>query len=280
MAGCHFNGDFAMNGFPFAATTPVSIGRVGLKARDARMLAAFYADILGLEEMKSDDGAIALGVGGRTLVEIVEDRSAEPDNPREAGLFHTAFLLPERADLARWALFARDRNMRLEGASDHLVSEALYLSDPEGNGIEIYADRAPESWARNEDGIAMATERLDFSSLLSTLADGDEGWQGAPENTVIGHVHLRVGDPKTAETWWHEAQGFDTMTRYGSQAVFLATGGYHHHIGANSWRSAGAGQRNPNRTGLSWLELKSRNATAEKEFADPWGTVVRVAPSN
>lgn len=269
-----------MSGFPFAATTPVSIGRVGLKARDAQKLAAFYSDILGLQEMDGDNGAIALGVGGRTLLEIAEDRSAEPDDPREAGLFHTAFLLPERADLARWSLFARDRNMRLEGASDHLVSEAVYLSDPEGNGIEIYADRAPESWTKTADGIAMATERLDFGSLLSTVPDGDAGWQGAPENTVIGHVHLRVGDPVTAEAWWHEAQGFDTMTRYGSQAVFLATGGYHHHIGANSWRSAGAGKRNPNRTGLSWLELKSRNATAETEFADPWGTVVRVAPSN
>ncbi|WP_025031658.1 VOC family protein [Nitratireductor aquibiodomus] len=268
-----------MSGFPFAATTPVSIGRVGLKARDAQKLAAFYSDILGLQEMDGDNGAIALGVGGHTLLEIAEDRSAEPDDPREAGLFHTAFLLPERADLARWSLFARDRNMRLEGASDHLVSEALYLSDPEGNGIEIYADRAPESWTKNEDGIAMATERLDFGSLLSTVPDGDAGWQGAPENTVIGHVHLRVGDPVTAETWWHEAQGFDTMTRYGSQAVFLATGGYHHHIGANSWRSAGAGKRNPKRTGLSWLELKSRNATAEKEFADPWGTVIRVSPT-
>ncbi|WP_292895197.1 VOC family protein [Nitratireductor sp.] len=269
-----------MDGFPFAATTPVSIGRVGLRARDARALAAFYADILGFQEMESNDGAIALGAGGRTLLEIAEDRFAEPDNPREAGLFHTAFLLPDRTDLARWALFARDRNMQIEGASDHLVSEALYLSDPEGNGIEIYADRDPESWTKNEDGIAMATERLDFSSLLSTLPAGDKGWQGAPENTVIGHVHLRVGDPKTAEAWWHEAQGFETMTRYGSQAVFLATGGYHHHIGANSWRSAGAGKRNPHRAGLSWLELKSRTATAGMEFADPWGTVIRVSPAS
>ncbi|WP_367714910.1 VOC family protein [Nitratireductor sp. GISD-1A_MAKvit] len=268
-----------MSGVPFAATAPVSIGRVGLKARDAQKLAAFYADILGLREMDGEGGAIALGVGGRTLMEISEDRSAEPDSPREAGLFHTAFLLPQRTDLARWSLFARDNGLRIEGASDHLVSEALYLSDPEGNGIEIYADRAPDSWTRNDDGIAMATEPLDFGSLLSTLSQDDAGWHGAPENTVIGHVHLRVGDRGVAETWWHEAQGFDTMARYGSQAVFLATGGYHHHIGANSWRSAGAGQRNPNRTGLSWIELKSRNATAEKEVADPWGTVIRVSPT-
>ncbi|WP_295809908.1 VOC family protein [uncultured Nitratireductor sp.] len=269
-----------MSAFPFAVTTPVSVGSVGLKAHDAHELAAFYADILGLQEIGSDNGSIALGAGGRTLLEIAQDRAAEPDNPREAGLFHTAFLLPERADLARWALFARDRNMRLEGASDHLVSEAIYLSDPEGNGIEIYADRAPESWTKTADGIAMATERLDFGNLLSALPDGDAGWQGAPDKTVIGHVHLRVGDPGVAEAWWHEAQGFDTMARYGSQAVFLATGGYHHHIGANNWHSAGAEARNSNSTGLSWVELKSRNAKAEKEFVDPWGTVIRVSPTN
>ncbi|WP_048647909.1 VOC family protein [Nitratireductor soli] len=268
-----------MNDLPFAATRPVSVSSVGLKARDGDALAKFYRDTLGLAELARQAGVIALGAGGRTLLEIEEDVSASPDNPREAGLFHTAFLLPQRADLARWALFARDSNLRLEGASDHLVSEAIYLSDPEGNGIEIYADRAPESWSKTAEGIAMATNPLDFQSLLGTLPDGDQGWQGAPENTVIGHVHLRVGDPAAAEEWWHEAQGFDTMARYGDQAVFLATGGYHHHIGANSWRSAGAAKRDPHRAGLSWVKLRSSAATAQKEFADPWGTLIRVAPA-
>ncbi|MCR4266267.1 VOC family protein [Nitratireductor sp. ZSWI3] len=268
-----------MSEFPFAVTTPVSVASVGLKARDAGNLARFYGQVLGLAETERGAGRISLGAGGRTLLEIEEDASAMPDDPREAGLFHTAFLLPERADLARWALFARDSGLRLEGASDHLVSEAIYLSDPEGNGIEIYADRPPESWRRTETGMAMATNPLDFQSLLGTLAEEDRGWQGAPEKTVVGHVHLRVGDPATAEAWWHEAQGFDTMARYGSQAVFLSTGGYHHHIGANSWRSAGAGARDPKRAGLSWVRLNSRNVAAEKEFADPWGTVIRVAPA-
>lgn len=268
-----------MSEFPFAVTTPVSVESVGLKARDAGRLADFYEKVLGLENNGRSGTVYRLGAGGRTLLEIEEDSSAMPDDPREAGLFHTAFLLPERSDLARWAVFARDNRLPLEGASDHLVSEAIYLSDPEGNGIEIYADRAPESWSRTASGIEMATNPLDFQSLLGTLGDGDRGWQGAPDKTVIGHVHLRVGDPRTAEAWWHEAQGFDTMARYGSQAVFLATGGYHHHIGANTWRSAGAGARDPRRTGLSWVQLQSRNVSAEKEFADPWGTVVRVAPT-
>ncbi|EKF19684.1 VOC family protein [Nitratireductor pacificus] len=268
-----------MNTLPFAATTPVSVASVGLRARDGEALARFYKDVIGLVEISRQGGMIALGAGGRTLLEIEEDASATPDDPRQAGLFHTAFLLPERTDLARWALFARDGNLRLEGASDHLVSEALYLSDPEGNGIEIYADRAPESWTKTGDGIAMATNPLDFQSLLATMPEGDEGWRGAPENTVVGHVHLRVGDPATAEEWWHEAQGFETMARYGDRAVFLATGGYHHHIGANSWRSAGAAGRDPHRAGLSWVRLSSSNATQEKEFADPWGTLIRVAPA-
>lgn len=266
-----------MSGFPFSATTPVSVSSVGLKARDAAALARFYSDVLGLREFSRSNGKIALGAGGRTLLEIEEDANAKPDNPHEAGLFHTAFLLPGRADLARWALHARDRNLQFEGASDHLVSEAFYLSDSEGNGIEIYADRVPESWTKTSTGIELATKPLDLQSLLGALPEEGAGWSGAPENTVIGHVHLRVGDPAEAEKWWHEAMGFDTKARYGDQAVFLSSGGYHHHIGANNWRSAGAGPRDPDRAGLMWVKLQSKLAAEDKDLRDPWGTLVRVA---
>src|SRR5918994_823673 len=133
---------------PFAATTPVSVARVGLKARDAEALAKFYRDVVGLEELSRDSGTISLGAGGRPLLEIEADPAAKPDDPRSAGLFHTAFLLPTRADLARWVKDAIEKRIPVSGASDHLVSEALYLNDPEGNGIEIYADRPKESWAR------------------------------------------------------------------------------------------------------------------------------------
>lgn len=264
-----------MNDLPFAATTPTHIAKVGLKARDADALAIYYRNLLGLEELGRHDGTIVLGAAGRALLDIESAPSAKPDDPRSAGLFHTAFLLPTRKDLARWVRHASANRIAVTGASDHLVSEALYLDDPEGNGIEIYADRPKESWARSGDDIAMATERLDMNGLLAEL-DGDaRPWTEAPDSTVIGHVHLRVGDPKTAEDWWHATLGFETMATYGGAAVFLASGGYHHHIGANAWRSAGAGPRDPDRAGLSFVELTSRDH-APTTTHDPWGTEIRV----
>lgn len=265
-----------MSDIPFAATTPISISRVGLKARDADKLAAYYQAVLGLEVLSREGGAITLGAGGRPLLVLEPDPAAKPDDPRSAGLFHTAFLLPSRADLGRWVKHAMDKQIPIDGASDHLVSEAIYLTDPEGNGIEIYADRSPDKWTRKGSGIEMATVRLNIPNLVAEVPAGDAGWKGAPENSVIGHVHLRVGDPAEAEKWWHKEFGFDTMAQYGAQAVFLATGGYHHHIGANSWQSAGAGRRDPGRAGLSWVELGAAGQDNEKVSEDPWGTVIRV----
>ena len=268
-----------MTNLPFAATTPVHIGRVGLKARDAERVAAFYRSALGLKELRRAGNAIGLGVDGRELVEIEGSPALREDDPRGAGLFHTAFLLPARADLARWVRHASDGRIAIDGASDHLVSEALYLNDPEGNGIEIYVDRAADEWPRDGGTIRMATERLDVDSLMSELRDGDAGWKGAPEGTVVGHVHLRVGDIDLAERWWNDSQGFDTMVHYGGQAVFLSTGGYHHHIGANVWRSRGAGMRDEDRAGLGFVELLSRNASAESASRDPWGNEIRIRPA-
>ncbi len=268
-----------MSEMPFATTTPVSVARVGLKARDAEALAKFYRDVVGLRELARDGGTVSLGAGGRALLEIEADPAAKPDDPRSAGLFHTAFLLPSRTDLGRWVKHAIEKHFPVTGASDHLVSEALYLNDPEGNGIEIYADRPRDAWKWNGSSVEMATQRLDIEGLIAAIPAGDAGWQGAPENSVVGHVHLRVGDPVVAEDWWREEFGFDTVARYGADAVFLSSGGYHHHIGANRWQSAGAGMRDPSRTGLSWVEMRSAEAAAERSVQDPWGTIIRVAPN-
>ena len=264
----------------FAATTPQFVSKVGLRSRDAEALARYYEELLGLSRVGRRDGAIQLGVAadGTALLEIEHVPSARPDDPRGAGLFHTAFLFPERADLARWIARAAERKIRIEGASDHLVSEALYLTDPEGNGIEIYVDRPKEQWTRSGGQVDMATNRLDIEALMKTIPEGDAGWRGTPSGTIVGHVHLRVGDPKVAEDWWHSEMGLDTMTRYGAQAVFLASGGYHHHIGANSWQSAGAGPREADRSGLSYVELSDRTAASGSEHRDPWGTVIRRVP--
>ncbi len=267
-----------MSELPFAATTPVSVSRVGLKARDADALASFYRTVVGLEELGRDGATITLGAQDRPLLVLEGDKAARPDDPRAAGLFHTAFLLPSRADLGRWINHAVADGIRVEGASDHIVSEALYLTDPEGNGIEIYADRPRGEWAWDDGMVRMATARMDIPGVVASVPAGDGGWRGAPENTVVGHVHLRVGDPKEAEAFWHEAFGFDTVARYGSQAVFLSSGGYHHHIGANAWQSAGAGPREPSRGGLSWVEMRSADAASASETRDPWGTLIRTVP--
>lgn len=267
-----------MTDLPFAATTPVSVSRVGLKARDAESLAAYYREVVGLQELGRADGAITLGAANRPLLVFEPDAAAKPDDPRSAGLFHTAFLLPSRADLGRWINHAIANKIAIDGASDHLVSEALYMTDPEGNGIEIYADRNPQDWKWNGDKVAMATERLNIPAVVAEVPAGDAGWQGAPENSIVGHVHLRVGRPEDAEAWWNKEFGFDTVARYGGQAVFLSSGGYHHHIGANAWQSAGAGRRDPSRSGLAWVEMRSDNVTGETTREDPWGTVIRTVP--
>ena len=271
--------DNIMNDLPFAAEAPTSVTQVGIKARDVETVAALYRSVVGLEEVARRPGAVVLGAGGRPLLEIEEFRAGRQDDPRAAGLYHTAFLLPTRADLARWARRAIDERIAITGASDHLVSEAIYLDDPEGNGIEIYADRARESWPLEGDTLKMAVDPLDLPGLLGTLAPGDAGWRGAPANSMVGHVHLRVGDTKEAERWWKDELGFDTMVTYGDSAVFLATGGYHHHVGANSWRSRGAKERDPDRTGLSFVEFRSDRATSESVHEDPWGNVIRIVPA-
>lgn len=263
------------NDISFAATTPVSVGKVGIRSRDAQALADYYMAVVGLQEVARRPGVIVLGAGDNGLLEIEEAKSLRPDDPRSAGLFHTAFLLPKRADLARWTQHAIDRQIRIDGASDHLVSEAIYLTDPEGNGIEIYTDRSPMAWQWDGSSVRMATEALDFQDLMSTHAPKSGDWAGAPDGTIIGHVHLRVGDAREAEAWWNESMRFDTVARYGPSAVFLSTGGYHHHIGANVWHSRGAGQRDADRTGLGWVELKAKNGPS-MAVTDPWGTEVRV----
>ena len=269
-----------MSELPFAGTTPISISRVGLRARDAESLAAYYKALLGFTEISRSGADITLGAHGRPLLVIESAPSAKPDDPRSAGLFHNAFLLPSRADLGRWIKFAIENRIAVQGASDHLVSEALYLTDPEGNGIEIYADRQPADWKWNGNQIAMATERLDVDAVVGSVPPNDMEWKGAPENTIIGHVHLRVGDPAEAERFWNDAFEFDTVAKYGPAAVFLSSGGYHHHIGANVWQSRGAGRRDDDLSGLSWLEMRATDGRFAGEKTDPWGTVLRTVEAS
>lgn len=260
------------------AAAPLSIGRVALIVRDLPAMTAFYGDIIGLDVMTSGKETTVLGAGGRPLLELLADPRARPDDPRKAGLFHTAFLLPSRCDLGRWLAHAAQTRYRLDGAGDHIVSESLYLSDPEGNGVEVYADRDPETWIWRGGEVMMDTRRLDIEGLTAGINREQLDWTGAPDDTVIGHVHLRVGDITDAEHFYVDELGFERVTALPG-ASFVSTGHYHHHVAMNVWRSVRSGRRAKNRTGLAWFEVLDRRPGATTGvYTDPWGMEVRVTP--
>jgi len=244
----------------FANRTPLRIGAVGLKARDLPRLTDFYSDVIGLAVIDRDSKTARLGAGGVTLLELEHAPAATPDDPRTAGLFHTAFLHPARADLARWLVHAAAARVPLSGASDHAVSEAIYLDDPEGNGIEVYRDRMPEEWRWSGDRIQMATDRLNLENLAADA--GNVAYTGAPDGLRIGHIHLRVGDLAPTQQFYGTVGLAPTAGRGG--ALFMSSGRYHHHVGANIWQSAGAGVRDDNRAGLAWFAIEAADA-AERE---------------
>jgi len=278
----------------FANRTPLHIGAVGLKVRDIEAVSRFYRDVLGLAVLDRGNDRTALGAGGMPFVHLEYRPDAAPDDQREAGLYHTAFLMPTRSDLARWILHVARNKVALTGASDHAVSEAFYLDDPEGNGVEVYCDRPVESWEWTGSDLKITTDPLDIESILREVAPSAT-YPSAPDGLRIGHVHLRVGDVARAEAFYRGALGLD-VTRRRQGATFMSSGRYHHHIAANVWHSAGAGERNENRAGLSWLSLetadvaafdaaKARLAQAAAQLtvtsagiatADPWGTRLRV----
>jgi catechol 2,3-dioxygenase len=234
----------------------LSLGPLRLTVADAVGVAAFYERAVGLRRLAgadaADGGVVRLGAAGdaRALVELVEDAAAPPRARRSCGLFHLALLVPDRGALAQALRRVTLAGWRLDGASDHLVSEALYLSDPEGNGIELYRDRPPAEWRRDANGeLAMATLPLDLEDLL-TAAPAEQPDDGMPADTTLGHVHLQVSDLATAEAFYVDALGFEVTVRSYPGALFVAAGGYHHHLGLNTWASAGGPPADPTARGL------------------------------
>jgi catechol 2,3-dioxygenase len=273
------------------------LGRVWLQIADLERSLAFYQHVLGLQVVQRDAGRAALSAQGdaRVLVELEERRGALPAGRRaQLGLFHFAILLPDRASLGRFARHMGQSGVPL-GASDHLVSEAFYLQDPDGLGIEVYADRPRSTWRRTGRELMISTEPLDRADLLREA--GDERWSGMPAGTTIGHVHLHVGDLEGAAAFFSDALGLDRITWRYPGALFLAAGGYHHHLGTNTW--AGAGARPPEQGAarlLEWtIELPDASdvadagrslaeagypsepaAEGEMVTRDPWGTAIRI----
>jgi catechol 2,3-dioxygenase len=279
----------------FANRTPMRIGMVTIRVRKLDVVADYYRDVLGLTVMERSAAGAVLGAGGVKLLALEARPDAANEARTAAGLYHTAFLMPTRKDLARWLVNAAIHRVPLSGFADHRVSESVYLDDPEGNGIEVYADRDPSLWQWSDGTVTMATDQLDIDDLVALTDTRVSDYAKAPDGLRIGHMHLRVGDLAKADGFYRETLGFDP-TRARNGAAFLSSGRYHHHLGLNVWQSAGAGRRNEAATGLAWfsLEIEMPDLFAAKEerlrqagiqvaavadgleAADPWGTRVRL----
>jgi catechol 2,3-dioxygenase len=243
-----------------AARTPIAagttMGAVSLTVSDLGRAGAFYEHALGLQPQELDDGDVLLGPpGGPGLVRLHGDASAPPLDRRATGLFHLAILLPSRHDLAQALVRLAQARWPLDGVADHLVSEALYLSDPDGNGIELYRDRPRDEWRYRGEQLEMATLPLDLHNLADELSGTEAGQPQTPAGTTMGHVHLQVSDIPQAEAFYHRILGFDVTTRGYPGALFVSAGGYHHHLGLNTWHSAGSGPAAPGAVGLRSYEI-------------------------
>lgn len=226
-------------------------GEVVLKVTDLEKLTSFYTEVIGFRVLEKTHNHVILTADGENALLVLErPKDIQPKEPRRTGLYHFALLLPTRADLGK-AIKHFSKNHISLGASDHLVSEALYLSDPDGNGIEIYRDREPETWKWQNDLVAMSTDPLDARAIVEE--SGNEEWDGLPEGTLMGHVHLHVASlPETQA--FYEALGFRVVTHY-PQALFMSTGNYHHHLGLNTWNGAGAPRPSEESAGLGAYTL-------------------------
>ncbi|MCI0432080.1 MAG: VOC family protein [Gemmatimonadetes bacterium] len=209
-----------------------SIVAVRLRVADRNRSVAFYADLLGLEPAAEDGGAVLLSAGGPPILALQPGPGIRHRPAGTLGLYHVAILHADRATLALSVRRLLAENWPFQGFSDHGVSEAAYLADPDGNGLELYADRPRATW-RRAGRIAMTTLPLDLPDLLAEA--GGRNWDGAAPRTRIGHVHYHVADLAKAEQFWAQAIGFDVVTREYPGALFLAAGGYHHHVAVNTW---------------------------------------------
>lgn len=273
-----------------------SLGPVRLQVAELQRSLRFYQEALGLRVMEQSQGSASLGAvrDDRMLVELRERPGALPaGRPARLGLYHFAVLLPNRPALGRVVRHLSGMGVAV-GAGDHLVSEAIYLHDPDGLGIELYADRPRSEWRRIGRELMLATDPVDMGDLVA--AGGDEPWNGMPPGTVVGHVHLHVGDIQRAADFFSDLLGFDRITWSYPGALFMGAGGYHHHLGTNSWagpRALPAGDGDARL--LAWtIELPDAEALAgversladaghpvqrvedEIRTADPWGTGIRI----
>ncbi|MFZ7943636.1 MULTISPECIES: VOC family protein [Bacillaceae] len=233
------------------------VGQVNIKVQNLERSIAFYEEVIGFKVLEQTERSANLTADGKTvLLSIEQPYNVIPKQGKTTGLYHFALLLPKRSDLAKIVQHFMEISLRI-GSSDHLVSEALYLSDPDGNGIEIYIDRDPSEWNWENGEVAMAVDPLNFADLLA--GGKQQSWKGLPAGTVMGHIHLHVSELKKTEEFYIEGLGFQVVNRFGTQALFISDGKYHHHIGLNTWNGVGAPTPSPNSVGLQSFTLMLPN---------------------
>lgn len=275
------------------------LGRVRLQVADLERSLLFYERILGMRVIRRSADSVSLGPHGedRVIVHLRQLRSARPV-PRRGllGLYHFAILLPDRPSLGRFVAHLAAIGAHA-GMSDHFVSEAVYLTDPDGLGIEVYADRPRDAWRYDELQLYMTTKQLDVDDLVAS--GRGERWTGMPRGTVLGHVHLYVDDIDKAAEFYHDALGFDKVVWSYPGALFLSAGGYHHHLGTNTWAKGAAPATDADARLLEWEIIvptetdaaqAAKNVTAagfaakpengEWVLTDPWGTSLRLVPES
>ncbi|WP_241961119.1 VOC family protein [Salinibacterium hongtaonis] len=273
-----------------------AMGAVSLKVADLDSMIAFYRDGVGLTLLAHDGPSAVLGRPGSPAIILEHAAELKHAPSTSAGLYHTAFLFDEKSDLASSVYsVARAYPRNFTGSSDHLVSEAFYFNDPEGNGVELYWDRPRDSWKWQNGSVEMGTVYLDPNRFLQENLT-EAGLSAATVgDTAVGHVHLKVGDIQTAKQFYVDTVGFEITIEYGTQALFVSAGGYHHHVGMNTWESNGAGARTP-ALGLGQVAIEvpstdDLGALGERltargvqqahdgrmlTFADPWANEIRV----
>ncbi|MDQ0230879.1 VOC family protein [Metabacillus malikii] len=229
----------------------IYVSEVSIKVGDLTKSLQFYEQIVGLKLLEKAGSIATLTADDRTpILKLEQPEGVTPKEEKTVGLYHFALLLPTRKDLSEYLRHILKIGYPI-GAADHHVSEALYLNDPDGNGIEIYRDRPDSEWIWKDGLVHMTTEQLDGNAIL---AESSGEWSRLPSNTKMGHIHLHVNDVKRAETFYTELLGFEVVSYY-PQAAFLSSGNYHHHIAINLWQGADAKKPSHNSVGLNWYTI-------------------------
>ena len=248
----------------FTIHPATTVGAVTLTVASLQPMVEFYRDIIGLTLRDQAENEARLGTAEEDILILVENPTAQRVH-NTTGLYHFAILLPSRADLGHWLKHLVAQDYPLSGASDHLVSEALYLNDPEGNGIEVYRDRPRDAWPWVSRQVRMTVDPLDLNALIAEAPD--TAWSGVPPGTTLGHIHLKVDDTHTSEEFYVGLLGFELMQDFPG-AKFISAGGYHHHLGVNTWHSGGSPPPPPNSLGLAAYTLNLPDEAARTELVE------------